>query len=137
VHFTPNAKITAGDYVVRATATDVSATAVVSDEFTIANSGVATVEELTGAVKGGTVTVRWTMAQETTEDVKIELFQNGTLVPKVGTLNKKATTYLGYGSYSWTIPAGVTAGSGYTLKVTSLADATKSAASDSFSIAAS
>lgn len=137
VHFTPNAKIVAGDYVVRATATDVSATAVVSDEFTIANSGVATVEELTGAAKGGTVTVRWTMAQETTEDVKIELFQNGTLVPKVGTLNKKATTYLGYGSYSWTIPAGVTAGSNFTLKVTSLADATKSAESDSFSIAAS
>ena len=137
VHFVMPAKIAAGDYVVRATATDISTTAVVSDEFAIASSAIETVTAPTSAVKGASATIKWKLAQETTDDVKVELFQNGTLVAKIGTISKKATTYSGYGNLSWAIPATATAGSGYVIRVTSLSDSTKTADSSSFTIAAS
>ena len=138
VHFTPTAKVAPGDYVVRATAADISATAVVSDTFAIVSSAVATVTAPTSPRAGATVAIGWTLANEATDDVKIELFEGTTLAAKGGAVAKTATAYLGTGSFAWAIPTTVLTGSGhtYTLKVTSLSDPTKSHSSSTFTVAA-
>ena len=138
VHYTPSVKIAPGDYVVRATAADISATPVVSDTFAIASSAVATVTAPTSPKAGTTVAIGWTLANEATDDVKIELFEGTTLAAKGGSVAKTATAHLGTGSFAWAIPTTVLTGSGhtYTLKVTSLSDSTKSHSSGTFTVAA-
>lgn len=89
-------------------------------------------------MKGASTTIKWKLAQEVTDDVKVELFKDGEdPSAKIGTISKKATTYSGYGNLSWAIPATATVGSGYTIKVTNLVDTTKTLESSSFTIAAS
>lgn len=135
VTWSPSAKLAAGDYVIRATAGDLSATGVMSDTFTLAVADVDTVTAPTGAQVGKASTIKWTLDQEATDSVKIELVSGSTVVAKGGLISKSSTATLGYGSYSWTIPSTIAAGS-YKIRVTSLSDATKTLDSDTFSIAA-
>jgi hypothetical protein len=135
VAFTPTAKITTGDYIVRMVAADISATAVLSDPFTIESADISAVTPPTDAKAGDTVAIGWTLLPAATDTAKIELFSGSTLVAKFGTIAKTATATAGTGTYSWKIPAALAAGT-YSVKVTSLSDATATTSSSTFSIAA-
>ena len=135
VAFTPSAKITTGDYIVRMVAADLSATAVLSDPFTIESADINAVTPPSGAKAGDTVDIGWTLLPAATDTAKIELFSGSTVVAKYGTIAKTATATAGTGTYSWKIPAALAAGT-YSIKVTSLSDATATTSSSTFSIAA-
>jgi len=81
-------------------------------------------------IRGTILPISWSYTGNPGANVKIELYSGSTLSRTI-----TASTPLSAGSYNWTIPSTQTAGSNYTIKVTSTTDSTISDTSDgAFSI---
>ena len=73
---------------------------------------------------GDSVTISWTTDTLGQSSVKLELLRGSSAVATI------AGSILNTGSYAWTVPAGLTAGSDYRIRITSLPGATQTDTSD-------
>jgi hypothetical protein len=90
------------------------------------NIGVTAPSFTSNWTKGGSYTILWNDNVE--ENVKIELFNNSTFI---STITSSTTSD---GSYDWTVPTTLAAGTSYRIKITSTTNSSISSFSDLFTI---
>ncbi|MDY6805230.1 MAG: Ser-Thr-rich GPI-anchored membrane family protein [Cyanobacteriota bacterium] len=126
--WTVPASITSGsDYQVKVTSvSDSSVSDLSNSNFTIKPEDVITVTSPNGGntlEPGSSYNITW--SDNITENVKLELYKGGSLSSAIASSTESD------GSYVWTVPASITSGSDYQVKVTSVSDSSVSDLSDS------
>ncbi len=76
--------------------------------------------------------IEWTYSGDPGSDVKIELIKNDESVLII--TDSVSIGQGGSGNFNWTLPAGLTPGDGYRIRVTSLEDAADSVCSEAFTV---